>query len=331
MSATTNSFAFVFSVVSMVGVATNNEMVTPSAGDDDDATPQCDPATQPACVEVPSTPEPQPPDGYSTLVFAGTPTDADSTFDDFLARTGLTRRWGDSPDGNAPPYYGVTTIDGRRALEIVAHKGTRGANGGLLLPGMPHDGVVGGPRESFGRVKVWWDPASDYNPRKQDADGNWTVRDGAGGCKFAGFWGGDTPATSNDDKNAGWALTIWTGASSNYITLGLDLDDPRRSDGYATTAKYETDDIWRIDRNSGRWVQLEWEHIIEPTAGGEGRVRFWIDGKLGIDKAVRYFDPAQWDAGAGLKGVYLRNFWGGAGRAAVDTPLYYADIEVWSR
>lgn len=320
---------FAFTLLSMVGCALSDEEPAPSPGDD--AVDECDPTMQSGCFEMPPTPELQPPDGYSTLVFAGTPTEADATFDDFLARTGLTRRWGDSPDGNAPPRYGLATIDGRRALEIVARQGTRGANGGMLLPGMPRDGVVGGPRESFGRVKVYWDPAYDYNPRKQDADGNWTVRDGAGGCKFAGFWGGNMPATSNDADNDGWALTIWTGSSSNYITLGLDLDDPRRTDGYATTAKYETDDIWRIDRNSGRWVQLEWEHIIEPTAGGEGRVRFWIDGKLGIDRAVRYFDPAQWADGVGLKGIYLRNFWGGAGRAPVDTPLYYADIEVWAR
>lgn len=320
-----------FALVWIMGCGAGNEGLTPSPGD---ATiDECDPTTQPDCVEMPNTPELQPPDGYPTLVFAGTPTDADETFDDFLARTGLTRRWGDSTeaDGDPPPRYGLATIDGRRAFEVVALQGTRGANAGLLLPGMPRDGVVGGPRESFGRVKAYWDPSFDYNPRKRDADGNWTVRDGAGGCKFAGFWGGNIPATSNKADNDGWALTIWTGSSSNYISLGLDLDHPRRDDGYATTAIYRTDDTWRIDRNSGRWVQLEWEHIIEPTAGGEGRVRMWIDGELGIDRVVRYFDPTQWDAGAGLKGVYLRNFWGGAGRAPVDTPMYYADIEVWAR
>jgi hypothetical protein len=321
---------FAVAFVSVMACTAGNDGLEPSPADD--AIGECDPAMHSDCFEAPSTAELKPPADFPKLLFAATPSKEDASFEDFLARTRLTRRWGDPTDG-AAPRYGIATIGKRRALELVARQGTRGASGGFLLPGMAPDGVAGGPRESFGRVKAYWDPNYDYNPRKQDATGAWTVREGAGGCKFAGFWGGDTPATGNAVDAAGWALTIWTGSSSNYVGLGLDLDFPR-DDDYANFAIYYGPDenSWRIDKNSGRWVQLEWEHIIESTAGGgDGRVRMWIDGTLGLDEKVRYFDPAQWSADAGLKGFYLRNFWGGVGRAPVDTPMYYADIEIWTR
>ena len=249
------------------------------------------------------------------LIFSATPIATDATRDDFIARTGMSVKWGEVA-GAAD--YAIEQIGGRWALKVIALQGTHGANCGLIFPGMPSTGVPGGPSKSISRVKIWWPVGYDFNP----TDGV-----SGGGTKVAGPWGGGTPATSNQVGNDGFATTIWSGASFNYVGVGLDLNSPRGANDFATLAI--ADPQWRIDQNQGRWVQLEWENVIEASAGGFGTVRLWIDGVLEVDVAARYFDAGDWDPAAGVKGMYLRCWFGGAGVAQVDTPVYYTDLELY--
>jgi hypothetical protein len=279
------------------------------------------------------------PTGYPRLAYAASPLSSDTTFAGFLTRAGLTKKWGES---EAQPEPEIVTVNGRRAIRIWAAPQTRGSNNGLFIHGFPNSGlsgVPGGPRNSIGRVKVLWPQGYSFYPVGPNGENHGDY----GGTKAAGFWGGNIPATGDDAGNDGWALTIWTGkwsstGSNNYVALGQDLNWPR--DGaYATPAIWRdvsTDALWKIDNHQGEWVQLQWEHRIETTAGGLGTLRFWINGAKGIDKEVRYFSAEDFSANnnqgalAGVKGIYLRNFWGGSGRAPVKTPVYYTDLEVWT-
>ncbi|MFP2904712.1 hypothetical protein ACLESD_06575 [Pyxidicoccus sp. 3LFB2] len=280
------------------------------------------------------------PTGYPRLAYAASPLSSDTTFAGFLTRAGMSKRWGES---EAQPEPEIVTVNGRRAIRIWAAPQTRGSNTGLLIQGFPNSGpsgVPGGPRNSIGRVKVLWPQGYSFYPVGPDGENHADY----GGIKAAGFWGGNTPATGDDFGNDGWALTIWTGKwastySNNYVALGQDLNWPR--DGaYASPAIWRdvaTNELWKVENHQGEWVQLEWEHRIETTAGGLGTLRFWINGVKGIDKQVRYFSADDFSANnnqgalAGVKGIYLRNFWGGSGRAPQKTPVYYTDLEVWTQ
>lgn len=272
-----------------------------------------------------------PPSGYPKLVYAASPGVAE-TYTAFVTRTGLSQKFGEEP--GAATYGVADQSDGAAypSMKVVAKAGTQGANGGFLFGGMPGDTVAGGPNPAFFRAKVFWKTGLDYNPHFPNGD-----RAGAGGCKFIGPWGGLIPATGAAYTNAGWALRNWTGNTQNWTTIGRDTFSFRDANHYGTTVFYfypmgNTNNVWRVDQNQGRWVQLEWEIQIETSAGGAGWFKYWIDGNLGLyQTGCTFFNPAQWVSGVGLKGAYFTNFWGGSGIALSDTPLFYKDVELWGK
>lgn len=286
-----------------------------------------------AAVDPPQPPPTNAPPGYPNLIYSATPEPQDVTPEGFRARAGLGLRFA---EGSGRATYSLADIGGKRAYVCTAIQGTTGAQHGLVISAWDQGGVNGGPRQAWFRWKCYFHPSVDYNPYLQDGNGDWTIRDGAGGCKFAGPWGGRLPATSNDIQNDGWALTQWTYQSGNYIGIGQDLHAPRGGGGYATPVSWRDPDdnsLWYISdggqENRGRWVQFETETEIETSAGGNGRFAHYIDGKKGIDTIVTYMAAVDWTSQVGVKGFYLRHFYGGSGRAPQTQPLYYADFEIW--
>jgi hypothetical protein len=270
------------------------------------------------------------PIGYPKLVWAGTPNSSDASYSAFMTRVGLVQKFAETAGA---AKYDLATVGSARVLRMTAMQGTHGVNNGVMVKALDKGGVRGGPNKAWVRAKVYWDPNYDYNPYLRDSSGNWTIRDGAGGCKWIGPWGGDIPATADNITNPGWALTLWTGLSLNYITVGMDLNSPRNSSNYAMVSIYRDpqQNLFVIDNNRGRWVQLEWEVQIETAAGGTGNFKFYINGVKGVDMNVRYMNPTSWDPAVGVKGIYLRNWWGGGGTAPKTTPVYYKDLEIWSK
>jgi hypothetical protein len=264
------------------------------------------------------------PAGFPHLLYSATPSSSDASYGDFLVRTGLRQFWGETAGAAS---YGLATIGGYAAIQVTATKGTHGANAGFIFKGMPTSGVAGGPHHAFVRAKVWWPKGYDFNPYLNGS------RSGAGGLKNFGPWGGGTPAVADNANNDGFALKSWTG-TQNWITTGMDLHSPRNTSGYAMVNFFYNPDgsTWRIDAHQGQWVQFEWQVDIEDSAGGKGRIQLWINGVKGYDRSdITFFAPSAWSSSAGVKGMYLSNWWGGAGVAPATTPIYYKDIELWGK